>query len=260
MSWFVEGSSETPTLYREGRDYKFRLDVASPNTSLKVVAVSNILVSTGENPVFEKREQQLFPDEEGIYTLADLQGDTEIKVASSVVIEDGATVTADEVKLVDGDDARFITNIVVSGEVDDAAFKEIRGKFESLESINMTDMTNTAIPQGAFTGMEKLKSVVIPEEVIIVGENAFAGCENLESITLPGVTAIGDNAFAGCVSLTSITVLGQAAETEAARMSAKGMTRGDSGISASSFSGINPNCLIYLSEGHEEAVGKLPMS
>ncbi len=258
MSWFVEGSSETPTLYREGRDYKFRLDVASPNTSLKVVAVSNILVSTGENPVFEKREQQLFPDEEGIYTLADLQGDTEIKVASSVVIEDGATVTADEVKLVDGDDARFITNIVVSGEVDDAAFKEIRGKFESLESINMTDMTNTAIPQGAFTGMEKLKSVVIPEEVIIVGENAFAGCENLESITLPGVTAIGDNAFAGCVSLTSITVLGQAAETEAARMSAKGMTRGDSGISASSFSGINPNCLIYLSEGHEEAVGKLP--
>ncbi len=52
-----------------------------------------------------------------------------------------------------------------------------------------------------------IQSVVIPEGVTEIGDNAFDGCSSLTSVTIPdGVTKIGESAFDGCSSLTSVTI------------------------------------------------------
>ena len=52
-----------------------------------------------------------------------------------------------------------------------------------------------------------IKSVVLPNSIITIGNNAFSRCSSLTSISLPNsVQYIGGDAFAGCSSLTSISL------------------------------------------------------
>lgn len=62
-----------------------------------------------------------------------------------------------------------------------------------------------AIPSHMFDGCEKLKSIILPPHVTIIGDYAFNGCVNLENIIIPSnVTRIGDYAFADCEKLQDI--------------------------------------------------------
>lgn len=59
----------------------------------------------------------------------------------------------------------------------------------------------------AFEGCTSLRSLVVPESVISIGESAFDGCTSLSSLVIPdGVTSIGDGAFYGCSSLSSLVI------------------------------------------------------
>ena len=50
-------------------------------------------------------------------------------------------------------------------------------------------------------------TIVIPESVTKIGDNAFPDCESLQGIVIPkSVTEIGDGAFYGCKSLQSIVI------------------------------------------------------
>jgi uncharacterized repeat protein (TIGR02543 family) len=63
-----------------------------------------------------------------------------------------------------------------------------------------------SIGNRAFYNCTGLTSIIIPNGVIIIGDEAFSG-SGLTSITIPnGVTSIGDEAFSNCASLTSITI------------------------------------------------------
>ena len=65
----------------------------------------------------------------------------------------------------------------------------------------------TAIPEGAFSGYEKLASVSIPNTVKSIGKNAFNSCYALSGITIPNsVTSIGEKAFSYCDGLTSVVI------------------------------------------------------
>ena len=62
------------------------------------------------------------------------------------------------------------------------------------------------IPNSAFADC-RIKSIIIPDSVTSIGNNAFANCSKLTSVTIPdSVTSIGRYAFSGCSSLTSITI------------------------------------------------------
>lgn len=252
MSLFVPGSTAYCNLFKEGEDYKFKVMSSAANVEPKVRCVSRNVISFGADPRFEEIETMLVPDENGVYTISNLQGDVKIDVTADLVVENGDVITSGEVDMISDDDASLLTDIGLSGEIDEDTFREIREKFESLETVDLSEMTNESIPDNAFADMENLRSVVIPENVTAIGSGAFSGCSGLESVTLPGVNSIGEGAFDGCSSITSVTVLGESGAEPAAMSGLDAPVA--SGIAESSFRGLNPNCLIYLSESLASAV------
>ncbi len=77
-----------------------------------------------------------------------------------------------------------------------------------------SDVKNVVIPnnvvgigESAFKDCKALESVTIPESVKTIGAKAFDNCESLESIKIPdSVTEIGDRAFYNCKDLKAINV------------------------------------------------------
>ena len=66
--------------------------------------------------------------------------------------------------------------------------------------------------------LRKIREIIIPGSVTIIGEHAFSGCTSLTNAIIPGsVTIIGEGAFHGCTSLTnaiipgSVTIIGESA-------------------------------------------------
>ena len=80
--------------------------------------------------------------------------------------------------------------------------------------IENTIIKSLIIPEGimeigneAFYGCTSLTSVEFPQSLEVIGERAFLGCSSLTSVELPdSVTTIRHGAFSGCRSLTSVTV------------------------------------------------------
>ncbi len=62
------------------------------------------------------------------------------------------------------------------------------------------------IEESAFQGV-KLKEIILPNEMKIIGDSVFQNCNELEQIIFPNtMTKIGTYAFKGCSSLTEITL------------------------------------------------------
>ena len=73
----------------------------------------------------------------------------------------------------------------------------------------MLDMLATypRVRADSFAGCSHLKSVVIPEGVLIIDDFAFADCTNLSRAVLPSsLGSIGAGAFCGCARLKSVTI------------------------------------------------------
>ena len=78
----------------------------------------------------------------------------------------------------------------------------------AVESVRFkTDATVTSIGDYAFYGMNKLKTVDIPEGVTRVGLCSFAFSNALVEISLPdSLVTIGESAFEGCANLTTAEI------------------------------------------------------
>lgn len=232
MNKFIEDSPLRPTLFKEGGSYKFTVVSESPNMA----------------PVVKKGGEIVYPDENGVYIITDLQSDVEMDVTMTLAENenDNVVLEAEELPHIGKEEAAQVTELNLYGEMTDKTFGYIRENFTSLENLDLAGTENNDIPSGAFAGMENLTHIVIPENVTSIGENAFEGCSQLQSLSLNSVSAIGDGAFKGCSSLTSITLYGnsQIAKTRAL----------PTGINDNSFEGINPNCIIYLAKGLESQI------
>lgn len=63
----------------------------------------------------------------------------------------------------------------------------------------------TRIPNGICQSCESLTEIVFPENLLMVGKNAFAYCKALENVSFPDcITEIGENAFDGCANLKTL--------------------------------------------------------
>ncbi|MDE6010780.1 MAG: leucine-rich repeat protein, partial [Muribaculaceae bacterium] len=240
-----------PVLYKEGSDIKFQLSDPGPKTALVVNLVTKVMTKGGPNPVYEERTVELEADN-GIYTIPDLQGDCWVKITGVTSYEEGDPIPADDLSSLKKENVAAFSELTVTGEMNEEDFETLRDKFEAVETLDLTQLANEVIPENAFAGMESLRTVMIPETVTEIGEGAFQGCENIETLTLPGVNAIGEGAFEGCTNLKSILIPSSdtateptVAEAPVKRIRRVGARNGN-GITAESFRGLNPNCLIYI--------------
>lgn len=96
---------------------------------------------------------------------------------------------------------RIIDGYLVTG-ISDGAFSYL----DTLGSITIPDSVNT-IGYAAFADCLSIRSVTLPDSVTTVSNEAFARCPNLTSVTIGNsVTNIGEYAFKDCSNLTSITI------------------------------------------------------
>lgn len=65
----------------------------------------------------------------------------------------------------------------------------------------------TAIGANAFKNKTSLRTVLMQDNILTIGESAFYGCNNLRNLTLSdSLTAIGNSVFRNCTSLTTIDI------------------------------------------------------
>lgn len=80
-------------------------------------------------------------------------------------------------------------------------------KNSSIESVRFPESGKIVIKDIAFEHCESLKSIVIPESVIEIGEEVFRYCSSLKNIVLPASDIkIGEGIFHHCYSLEKIVI------------------------------------------------------
>lgn len=246
MTYFTYTDKTKKDVYMEGKDLKFRLRNTSPNVTYSVNIKQSIMTKSGANREFEEKEFDLTPDQDGVYTIPELPGETWVRISGTLHLEEGQPVPAEDLSAAPKEDVEEFTELTVTGSMDEEDFDAIRDKFDALETLDLSQIDNDVIPEGAFEGMENLRNVIISESVTEIGAGAFNGCGNLETLTLSGVNAIGEGAFEGCTSLTSILIPSAGTSGSETPEGKPAKAPAEGAITAESFRGINPNCLIYM--------------
>ena len=127
--------------------------------------------------------------------------DYEYVINNSGVILTKYTGTDREIVIPDTIEGKPVVRIgnTVNGEDTFGTFQNNSG----IVSIVIPDSV-TAIDDNAFSSCKKLSEITIPDSVLKIGSSAFHSCEALKSISIPkSVTQMGSSVFSECTSLTN---------------------------------------------------------
>ena len=100
---------------------------------------------------------------------------------------------------------------VTGGELTENALLFINRSYKTLQTLDVSGVTNTEFADEAFKDCYNLKTLKLPAGLTKIGYMAVAGCKNLQSIDIPAsVEEIEQSAFEDCRSLQTITFGGSA--------------------------------------------------
>ena len=123
-------------------------------------------------------------------------------------------MTAEGVKsaIEDALDAGY-TELKLTGELSKIGMGGNWGTFANNIRITKCDLsgvtgwgTLATLSERTFLNCTALQKVVLPDDVQVIGENAFYGCAALTTVNLSQVTWIEQRAFRGCTSLEALTL------------------------------------------------------
>ncbi len=239
---------------REGSSVRFKVELTGADAS-QVKPV----VKVGENVVSA--------DEDGFYTVDVTDSDLNVDVFTVPV--NGANLSAAEVAVIDPEEAVDVTSIALSGEIAPADVKNLIDKLPAIEELDLSALSEalpesamagketlvtvtlpsaSVIEAGTFEGCVNLTNVVVPECVNVIGANSFKDCASLRNLSFSGITGVGANAFSGCDRLTSIIFTDARPDAQPALVRRRARAA-EEGYDADAFTGLNPNCVVYLDEG-----------
>ena len=84
---------------------------------------------------------------------------------------------------------------------------------EEKANLALLEITDRGILTGVTDEEKLVGSLVIPNTVTEIGDNAFYDCTGLTNVVIPStVTVIGEYAFSGCSGLVSVVISGSVTE------------------------------------------------
>lgn len=88
-------------------------------------------------------------------------------------------------------------------------FRQLRDLCYALQRVDLATADCRQIPANALHSRHRLQEVVLPQQVRVVGTQAFFACDALTRLTLPAtVDSVAAAAFAGCTALTTLVIEG----------------------------------------------------
>ena len=124
----------------------------------------------------------------------------------------GMTVEEAKAAIENALDAEF-TEFKLTGELSKIGMGGNWGTFANNPRITKCDLSGVTgwgipatLPERAFLNCTALQEVVLPNDVQVIGVNAFYGCASLTAVNLLQVTRIEQGAFRGCISLDALTL------------------------------------------------------
>ena len=108
---------------------------------------------------------------------------------------------------------KILNQVTVNGgELTENALLFINRSYKTLQTLDVSGVTNTEFADEAFKGCYNLQQLVLPAGLQKVGYMMVAGCKNLQSINIPAsVEEIEQSAFEDCRSIQTITFGGLSA-------------------------------------------------
>ena len=108
---------------------------------------------------------------------------------------------------------KILNHVTVNGgELTENALLFINRSYKTLQTLDVSGVTNTEFADEAFKGYYNLQQLALPEGLQKVSYMMVAGCKNLQSINIPAsVEEIEQSAFEDCRSIKSITFGGSSA-------------------------------------------------
>ena len=110
-------------------------------------------------------------------------------------------------------DLAYITKLAKRSKVYDIDGKSVSNYLDvDLEYASVMEkygsrINHDVLPRRAFEYASRLRSIVLPDRLKLIGERAFGSCYDLEEVLMPSrVIELGDRAFEGCSNLKYITL------------------------------------------------------
>lgn len=136
---------------------------------------------------------------------------------------------------------------------------QLSNYFFNYSNISTVVLPNTiqTILQNAFAYCSRLASIYLPNSITSIGNSAFSYCASLKSIHLPeNLTSIGNSVFASCNSLRSLTIPATVTSIGNSAFSAlydmkeyHFLPQTPPTLGTTAFSGIQSGTIIYVPRG-----------